>query len=254
MRRAFTIANKEYRTYFGSPGAYIVMGMFTLIMSWMFFNILKSFSQRSMMMMMGGQGTASLTEWVFSPHFSNTTIVLMFLVPALTVRLFAEEKKSRTIDLLMTSPITATDIVVGKLLAAIMMVWTMVSIMAIYPAITYYFTKFDVGPLLSGLLGLYLLSGVFVAIGVFASSLTESMIVAYVVALVLNLFMIVIGWGSMTMEGPTAQAIFDYLSIMNHFGDFTKGTIDTSGVIYMSSLIFFFGFLTHRVVESARWR
>jgi ABC-2 type transport system permease protein len=252
--KSLTIASKEYRTYFTGPGAYVVMALFFFLMSWMFFQILSAFASRSLMFMMQGGKGLSLTEYVFGPHFGNVNVVLLIMIPALTMRLFAEEKKSRTMDLLMTSPITATEIVAGKFFAGTGVVWTILATMAIYPLSTSFFAHFDKGPIVTSFLGLFLLAGVYVSIGVFASSLTENVIIAYFVAFVIELFFWVIGWASASLDSPGAQSVFNYLSIVTHFGDFTKGIIDTSAVIYYLSLMFFFCFLTQRVVESARWR
>jgi ABC-2 type transport system permease protein len=254
--KALTIAAKEYKTYFAGPTAYVVSALFTFLMSWMFFQILSAFASRSLMMMMqgGGKGGLSLNDYVFGPHFGNVNVVLLIMVPALTMRLFAEEKKNHTLDLLMTSPLTAAEIVIGKFLGGVLVVWTILAVLAIYPISTSFFAQFDKGPLLTSFLGMALISAVYVSIGVFASSLTESVIIAYFVAFVIELFFWVIGWASASMDGPTAQGVFNYLSIVTHFGDFTKGIVDTSGVIYYLSLIFFFCFLSHRTIESARWR
>jgi ABC-2 type transport system permease protein len=253
MSKTLTIAKKEYKSYFTGPVAYVVMGLFIFLMSWMFFQILAAFAQRAPMAMMQGKGM-SLNDYVFGPHFGNVNVVLLIMVPALTMRLFAEEKKNRTLDLLMTSPLTAWQIVAGKFLAGVFVVWTILATLAVYPLSTLFFAHFDKGPVLTGFLGLGLLSAVYVAIGVFASSLTESVIIAYFVAFVLELFFWVVGWASASMDGTGSQAFFNYLSIVSHFGDFTKGIIDSSGVIYYLTLMFFFCFLTHRVVVSARWR
>lgn len=254
MKKSFVIAMKEYRSYLSGPVAYVVMGLFIFLMSWMFYQILLAFTNRSLMMMFQGGKGMSLNEYVFAPHFSNVNVILLIMIPALTMRLFAEEKKNRTIDLLMTSPLTATEIVLGKFLAGLLVVWSILAFMVVYPGVTSFFGHFDKGPIMTSFVGLALLSGVYVAIGVFASSLTESVIIAYFVAFVVEMFFWVIGWASASMEGPESQSIFNYLSIVSHFGDFTKGVIDTSAVIYYVSLMFFFCFMTHRVVESARWR
>src|SRR5580698_9653667 len=237
MSKTLTIARKEYKSYFTGPVAYVVMGLFVFLMSFMFFQILAAFAQRSPMMMMQGRGM-SLNDYVFTPHFGNVNVVLLIMVPALTMRLFAEEKKNRTMDLLMTSPLTATQIVLGKFIAGLLVVWTILATLGIYPLVTTLFSHFDKGPILTAFLGLALLSGVYVGIGVFASSLTDNVIIAYFLAFVLELFFWVIGWASSSMEGATSQSVFNYLSIVAHFGDFTKGMIDISAVIYYVTLMF----------------
>src|ERR1700683_4235965 len=198
MNKTFIIAGKEYKSYFTGPVAYVVTGLFVFLMSWMFFQILAAFAQRSPLIMMQGRGM-SLNDYVFAPHFGNVNVVLLIMIPALTMRLFAEEKKNRTMDLLMTSPLTAAQIVIGKFFAGLLVVWTILATLAVYPLVTLIFSHYDKGPILTSFLGLALLSGVYVAIGVFASSLTENVIIAYFVAFVLSLFFWVIGWASSSM-------------------------------------------------------
>ena len=253
MKKIMIIAAKEYRTYFTGLMAYAVGGLFTFLMSLMFYFAFARFANVSMQLAaQGGKGT--INDYVFAMQFGNVNLVLLIIIPALTMRLFAEEKRNRTMDLLMTSPLTATEIVVGKFLAGCLIVWSILAIMVVYPLTSSLFTTFDKGPVLTSFLGLFLISGVYVSIGVFASSLTENGIIAFVLAFVISLFFWVVGWASVSMDSPAAQSFFNYVSIISHFGDFTKGVIDVSSVVYYLSLIFFFGFLTQRVVESARWR
>lgn len=253
MRKIFVIAAKEYKTYFTGPIAYVLMALFFALMSFMFVNIFSAFAGRSAMMMMQGGGM-SLNDYVFGPEFGNVNVVLLIMIPAITMRLFAEEKRNRTMDLLMTSPISAGEIVTGKFLAGVFIVWTILATMAIYPLTVRFFSSFDKGPVLTSFLGIGLMSAVYVAIGIFASSLTENVLIAYFVAFVISLFFWVIGWAAVSVDGSTAQGVLNYLSVVTHFSDFTKGNIDVSAVIYYCSLVFFFCFLTDRVVESARWR
>src|ERR1700691_5122335 len=146
MRKIFVIASKEYKTYFTGPIAYVIMALFFLLMSFMFVSIFSAFAGRSTMMMMQGGGM-SLTDYVFGPEFGNVNVVLLIMIPALTMRLFAEEKKNRTMDLLMTSPLTATQIVAGKFIAGLLVVWSILATLAIYPAATSLFSHFDKGPI-----------------------------------------------------------------------------------------------------------
>ena len=253
MKKVWVIAAKEYKTYFTGPIAYVVMALFFFLMSFMFTNIFSAFASHSVQMMMQGGGM-SLTDYVFGPEFGNVNVVLLIMVPALTMRLFAEEKKNRTMDLLMTSPLTATEIVVGKFIAGVLIVWTILATLAIYPLVVRFFSAFDKGPVLTSFFGIGLISAVYIAIGIFASSLTENVIIAYFVAFVISLFFWVIGWASASVEGSVAQTVLNHLSIVSHFAEFTKGTVDTGAVVYYLSVVFFFCFLTNRVVESSRWR
>lgn len=254
MRKAFVIAKKEYRSYLTGPMAYTILGITTFVISWMFFQMLAKFSRDAAFSMYGGRGGPSLNDYVFAGLFSNANVILLILVPAFTMRLFAEEKKNRTMDLLMTSSLTATEIVLGKFLGGLCIVWTIVAFLGVYPLVISFFANFDKGPVLTGLLGVFFMTGVYVAVGLFASSLTENAIIAYILALMMSLFLWVIGWASGSADGPTAQAVFNHLSVVTHFMNFIKGVVDSSSVVYYFTLMFFFCFLTHRVVESARWR
>ncbi|MCC6278415.1 MAG: ABC transporter permease subunit [Oligoflexia bacterium] len=249
MKKITTIALKEYRGYFQGFTAYAIMALFMGLMSFMFMMIVEAYRRASFT----GQ-KFDLAQTVFGSHFGNTNVVLLILIPALTMRLFSEEYKGRTMDLLLTAPITATEIVLGKFFAGLLIVWTMIALVALHPLALRAVGSFDAGPVLTSLIGLMLLSGVYVAIGLFASALTESIIVAFFTGLALSLFMWVVGWAGMGSESQVTQTVFNHLSISNHFSNFARGTIDTSAVVYYVSLIFLFCFLTHRVVESARWR
>ncbi len=255
MTKILYIANRDFKSYFTGLVAYVAAGLFMMLMSWMFFNVFVYFANNQYQMMaQGNHQSFSLNEYVFAPHFSNVNVILLIMIPALTMRLFAEERKNRTLDLLMTSPLTAGQIVAGKFIAGLGIVWTIIGTLALYPIVTSFFGHFDKGPILTTFLGLGLLTSVYVAIGIFASSLTESAIIAFIVAFVIEMFFWVIGWAGASMESAMGQTVFNYLSIVGHYADFTKGIIDTSGVIYYVSMAFFFCFLSQRVLESARWR
>jgi ABC-2 type transport system permease protein len=249
MKKIWTIAKKEYKGYFQGFTAYVIMAMFMGLMSFMFMMILNAYRQATFT----GQ-KFDMAQTVFGAHFGNTNVVLLILIPALTMRLFAEEYKGRTMDMLLTAPITATEIVLGKFFAGLMIVWTMLGLVALHPLCISLIGKFDKGPVIASFIGMMLLSGVYVSIGLFASALTESIVVAFFTGLALSLFMWVIGWAGMGAESQVTQAVFNHLSVSNHFMIFARGTLDTSSIIYFCSLMFLFCFLTQRVVESARWR
>jgi ABC-2 type transport system permease protein len=256
MKNIMTIAIKEFRGYISGSGFYFITGLFTTLMSFIYFMILKSFMERSnqMMAMMGKTDGANMHREIFVSHISTVNLILLFLIPFLTVRLLAEEKKLRTFDLLLTSPITATDIVLGKYFAVLAASWFLIFISFLYPAVTALFTHVQWGPLLAAYAGMMLLAAVYASIGLFASSLTDNMILAGFISIILSLGLWFLGSLQMVVEGPTATAIANHISVANHFGQMLQGSVQIVAIVFFLSLAFLNVFLTQRVVESARWR
>lgn len=257
MRSILTIASKDFRGYFSGAGFYVIAGLFTAFLSYTYLMQLDHFASRSAMQMyqMGGQGAGlNLHNEVIIGHISSLNLVLLFLIPFLTVRLFAEEKKMRTFDLLLTSPVTATEIVLGKYLAALGVVSALIVLSLLYPIATLYFTPIQWGPLASAYVGLFFVAGIYVAVGLFASSLTESVILAGFLAIILSLLLWFIAWGGSMAEDQLWQSVLKHLSMPTHFQDFLRGTIQTSSLVFSFSVIGIYTFLTQRVIESARWR
>jgi ABC-2 type transport system permease protein len=179
--------------------------------------------------------------------------VLVILVPVITMRSFAEEKRSGTYELLMTSPLSITEIIAGKFLGCVAFLLIMIGLTGIYPIILMAYGNPELGIMASGYLGLTLLAIAFATVGLLTSSLTENQIIAAVICLVLLLLFYVIAWPAET-AGPVLGAVLKYLSLTEHFGEMVKGIIDTKDLTYFVSVIFLSLFLTHRSVESVRWR
>lgn len=256
MKRAFIIAGKDFRSLVTSPMFFLAAGASTLLMSYSYLRNLKQFSDSSLMsaMQMGGESGMNIHMTVFMGHISITNLLFILLTPAITMRLLSEEKKMRTYDLLLTSPITATDIAVGKFLAAFCAGMVLVAISLAYPLVTRLVADFSVRQLLSSYLGLALVTGTYVAVGVFSSSLTESVLLAVVFGWILNLCLWFVAQGADFMEGSQFVSVMEHLSIGQHFANFVKGTMNLGSAVFMLSCIVFFVFLTQRVVESSRWR
>ncbi len=257
MKPTLTIFWKELKGHLTSPSYYAITFFYTLLMSYIYFVQLRSFSQRSLQYMIQSQGRGdglNLHQQVIAGHISFINLIFLFLVPIITVKYFTEEKKARTFDLLLTSPITATQIVMGKMMAAIAATWILVAISLIFPVVTSLFAQIQWGVLASSYIGIFLLAAIYASIGVFASSLTDSVLVSGFMGIILCLFTWFVSWGSEISENPLMQEIFGYLSIAKHFGQFIQGSVEIVGFAFCFSLIFFFGFITQRVVESARWR
>jgi ABC-2 type transport system permease protein len=248
------IAQRELRSYFASPIAYIVIGFFVLLFGFFFYSLLLFFNQQSMQAM-GFQGgpTQNVNEQLIRPLFLNASVVLLFVLPMITMRTYAEEKRSGTIELLLTSPLTDFQIIMGKFLGAMALYAAMLAVTFVHMAVLFAYGNPEWLPIATGYLGLLLMGGCFIAVGLLISSLTKNQIVAGMVTFAVFLLLWVINWvGSFT--GPTTQQLLDYLSITNHLDDFTRGIIDTKHLVYYVSFIAFGLFLTARSVDMERWR
>lgn len=256
MKSTFAIAGKELRILFTSPMAYVVTAVFILITGYLYYNIVLFASTQSMQIMraQGALPQINLNDLIFRPTFHNMAVILMLTLPLITMRLLAEEKKTKTIELLMTSPVPIFAIVMGKYLAA-MAVFTLMLVLTGYmPLLMGYYGSIQWMPILTGYLGIWLLGGVFIAVGLLASSLTENQIIASFISFGAVLILWLIGWLSQGMADSPLGPFLIYLSIGEHTENFIKGMIDTGDLIYQASLIILGLFITHRVLESQRWK
>ena len=255
MKNSWIIAKRDLGSFFNSPIFYVITTIFLIIYSYIFINILSFFSMQSVQ---SGQfqqmGIAlNINEMVIEPSFQNMAVILLLMIPIVTMRSFSEEKKSKTFRLLLSSPINLKEIVLGKFLACMIVVMVMVLLSSYSLGFLFMIAEPDLGPVLTGYLGVLLMAGCYVSVGVFASSLTENQIVAAVITFGFSLFMWVIGWGSQSTDSATGQ-VLEYLSIMEHMDRFLKGIIETSDLTYYLTFIIFGLILCHRVLDSNRWR
>ena len=249
------IFKKEMRLYFGSPVAYVVFTFFLVISGWFFSTIFLFYSDASMRSFMQPQFGQNLNviENVMRPLFTNMSVVLLFFIPMLTMRLFAEEQKSGTIELLLTYPVRDGEVLAGKYLAALALYGLLLALTLLYPALIAYFTRVEWGPILSGYLGLVLTGAVFLAVGVLVSSLTENQIVAGFGTFGILLAFWIVGWGA-EFAGGNLRAVLQYLSVGDHLDTFTRGLIDTKDLVYYVTGAALALFLTLRSLESKRWK
>jgi ABC-2 type transport system permease protein len=255
MSNVLAIANKELRSYFASPIAYIVIGLFALLYGYFFVTLLAYFIRMSMQMGQFGQGpqSANVNQQLIRGLLQNVTILVLFLMPMVTMRAYAEEKRSGTIELLLTSPLTDFQIVMGKFLGALALWAIMLAVSLIHIGILFMYGNPEWKPIVTAYVGLLLLGGCFISVGLFISSLTKNQIVAGMVTFAVFLILWIITWiGS--FSGPTMDKLTSYLSIIDHFDDFSKGVIDTTHLIYYISFMTFGLFLTAKSVDSERWR
>jgi ABC-2 type transport system permease protein len=251
-----SIWGREVRTYFKTPSFYIIIGLFLTFMSFTWIMLLNSFTAKvaKMAFTQGGEQGLNLHRQVFMTLMENVNFVLLILVPFLTARLLAEEKKLKTFDLLLTSPITSAQIVMGKYLGGLSITWLLCGLTFLYPLSVAKFTEIQWGVLLTAYTGLLLVVAMYVAIGLFASSLTDSNLLSGFVAIILSLGLWYMSWGSATAVSPLAIQIFDHLSVAQHFSKMLEGSIQIISFAFTLSVITLFCFLSERVVESERWR
>lgn len=256
MQNIFTLMGKELRLYFISPIAYVVAMVFLAVSDFLFYSQIRFYSGLSLQMMQiqGNLPQLNIHDAVFRPTLMNMSIILLLIMPMLTMRLFAEEKKGRTTELLMTSPISITQIVLGKFFAA-MVVYLLLLLLSLHlPLILSIATEISWKPLFSSYLGLFLMGGVFLSFGLFASALTENQIIAAVIAFGILIGLWMAGVSGHNAGGGAFGEVANYLSISGHLDGFIKGLLGTRGVTYFISMTILGLFLTHRVVESQRWK
>jgi ABC-2 type transport system permease protein len=256
MTNILAIAQKELKSYFSSPIAYVVIGFWSLLYGYFFVAILSYFMRQSMQMnQFGMQGPQSMNvnQQLIRPLLQNVNILVLFLMPMVTMRTYAEEKRSGTMELLLTSPVTDFQIILGKFLGAMALYGAMLAVTLIHIGLLFVYGHPEWKPIVTTYIGLLLFGGCFVSLGLFISSLTKNQIVAGMVTFAVFLLLWIITWiGS--FSGPTVDKITQYVSILDHLDDFGKGVLDTTHLIYYLSFISFGLFLTAKSVDSERWR
>ena len=254
MKNIWAISKKELKTYFTSPIAYVVIAIFILIVGYFFYSLIWWFNSQSLQAAQNPYylQQMNINQMVYSPLFHNISIILLFSLPLLTMRLFSEEKKEGTDELLYTSPISINQIIIGKYIAALIVLAAMLLITGIFSIFTFSYGNPELAPILSGYLGLFLMGAAFIAIGIFYSSLTENQIVSASLTFGTLLLFWILNWASFSAGGMWKD-VLNYLSFFQHFDDLTKGIIDTSDLVYYLSFAFLGVFLTHSVIQSRRW-
>src|SRR5438477_3913430 len=246
MRNALIICRKELRSYFVSPIAYVLLVMFALIFGLFFWLFLQRFVMFGMEMQMRGQMyPMNLNDEMIRPLLSNASVTALFFIPMITMRLFAEEKRTGTIELLVTSPIRDIEVIIGKWLAALALYSCMLLFTALNFAFIFKYGNPDWKPLVIGYLGLLLQAGALLAIGTFISTLTRNQIIAGALTFGVCLLLWVLEWVS-GYETATWAQVLSYMSVITHFESFAKGVLDSKDAIFYLTLIFLGLFFTAR--------
>lgn len=260
MSGTLTIAWKEIKGFMLRPAFYVICFLLTVLFSYSFNISVIQFVQMSGAMMMhqgmgGGAQQSNIHYMVFLKQLSMLNLLMIFAVPALTMKLFSEEKKMHTFDLLLTAPVTSFQIVLGKFLAAAAAILFIVLLSMIYPVSTALFVEnIKWGPLIIAYGGLFLVGLVYVSMNLFCSSLTESILISFVMSVILNVSIWFIGMGVEIVDSQAARQIFEHISLNSHLSGLVEGTIRSQGIIFILSAVGLFLFLCERIVESHRWR
>lgn len=253
--KIWPVFKKEMRLYFTSPVAWVIMTIFLLIAGYFFYSIFAFFTMASMQSAMNPSmaGQLNVTDSVMRPLFSNLSVILLLLLPMVTMRLFAEERRSGTIELLLTYPVRDGAVLLGKYLAAFALYAIMIALTLVYPLIIFYFARLEWGAVLTGYVGLLLMGAAFLAVGLFASSLTENQIVASITTFGILLMFWVLGW-SADYAGGTLGKVLQHLSLIEHNDSFSKGVFETKDIVYYVNFTVLALFLTLRSLETRRWK
>ena len=280
MRSLWAIAAREVRTYFTSPLAYVVIGVFLALSGYIFWVSLVRYSD--LCLRFGSNpyflNQLNVNDLVIRPLFGSIGVIFLLMMPAISMRLLSEERKSGTAELLFTCPVTTTQVVVGKFLGAAVLPAAMLAITVTYPLIITTKASPDLLPTLAGYFGVLLMGLSILSIGVLISAMTENQIIAAVGAFGVNLLLWAISWAAdaaravtlagllnrvslglweklgLGLDGPTLGDLLSRLSVTEHFQDFRKGIVDTEHIVFYLSAMFLALFLTQRVVESRSWR
>lgn len=280
MRNVWTLAGREVRTYFTSPLAYVLTGVFALLSGWIFYASLMRFSE--LCLRFGNNpyyaSQLNVNDLVVRPLFGTMGIILLMMIPLISMRLLAEEKRQGTAELLFTCPVTSAQVVIGKFLGAAVLLAAMLGVTLSYPLLILGSgARPDLKPTLVGYLGVFLLALAFAAIGLLLSSLTENQIVAGAGGFGVLLLLWLLTWVSematitlggmmnlvtmglwdragLGMGGPTLGDLLNAISLIGHSDDFRKGLLDTHNLVYYMSVVFLALFATQQVLESRRWR
>ena len=237
MRVALAVASKEIQTYFTSPMGYIVALVFVALTGYFFVTSIST----------------DIPEASIDGYVTPSALILIFLAPAMTMRLFAEEQKLGTLELLLTSPVRDWEVVLGKYAASLVFFLATLSLTLFYVLLLGYYGNPDWGPVWSGYLGMALYGGAALSIGLLTSSFTNNQIIALVVGFGILLILFVIDQSASLVSG-TASTVLSHIGLTSHLEDFTRGVVDTRDLAYYLTVIAVFLFLTIRSVESRRWR
>lgn len=253
--KALIIACRDVKALLTSPLFLLIAAFCASIWSVTFIRSVFAFAEESVVAQQMGMGSGgNIHTQIIQSHLSWVFIILIFTVPAITMKILTEEKKLHTFDLLLTLPITSTDIVIGKFFAGFFAVLVLIVIALIFPLGLSTIAEVAYGPLLTSFLGLILMAAVYTSVGIFCAALTQSLILSVIMGLIANLSLFLLNGLDSNVENPIVSEILRNLEVAAHFGQFIRGVISTQSIVFLLSVVVFFIFLAQRVIESMRWR
>ncbi len=259
MKSIFAIINKDFKSFFYSPVGYIIIAIFTALSGVFFYLYTSNFVEAAFMDAIRAQQYRMAPQkfnvnlMLIRPYFWNIALISIFTLPAITMRLYSEEKRAGTVELLYTTPITPLQIIIGKFFAGLLFYIVLLIPTMFFQSILFMYGSPEFMPILSGYIGLILMGGAFIGVGLFISTTTENQIIAAIGGFALSLLLWVIGWGA-HYAGPTLGGVLNYISIINHFEDFAQGVIDSTHVIYYILFSFVGLYFSVKMIESVKWR
>ena len=255
MKKVWIISWKELRTYFVLPSAYVIFIVFILFSGIFFYNHLSIFFLSKLQPIPWEEIEAEkdLNHMLIQPYFHSLSI-LFLLIPVITMRLFAEEKRLKTEELLYSTPISSYQIVLGKYLASVILFVLLILFTIQHPIFICMYGNPDPGPIICGYIGLFLVGLAYLSIGLLCSALTDNQIIAAILTFGVICFFWMIGLVRYIIANPAIVDFLRYFSLQEHFHTFTKGLIELKDVTYVLSFAFMGLFLTYQVVESRRWK
>jgi ABC-2 type transport system permease protein len=259
MKKTVAIFEKEFKSFFYSPMAYIVIALFTALTGVFFYLYLSNFIEAAMRDQIMSQQYQQMPQkfnlnlMLIRPYFWNIALISLFTLPAITMRLYSEEKKQGTVELLYTTPLTSVQIILGKFFAGLAFYFVLLVPTMFFQSLLFVYGDPEFLPVLSGYVGLLLLGSAFISIGLFISTMTENQIIAAIAGFAASLLLWVIGWGA-NYTGPVFAPLLQYISIITHFEDFAQGVIDSTHVVYYILFSFLGIYLSLKSIESIRWR
>jgi len=238
FKSIYILSKKELLSYFNSPIAYIFISVFLIVSNWLFFNTFFIVGLNNM------RDYFNILPWIF-----------LFLAPAMTMRLWAEEKKSGTIEFLLTLPITDWQVVIAKFISALTFLFITLLLSISIPISMVFLGSIDFGPIIGSYLGALLLGGSYIALGLFISSLTKNQIIAFILSLAFSFLVFIIGADFLLINMPSwLLPIMRFFGMGNHFNNIAKGVIDSRDIIYYLSFIYLFLWLNQKNIENRGWK
>ncbi|MFT4974896.1 MAG: ABC-2 type transport system permease protein [Myxococcota bacterium] len=255
MKRTLAIARREFDAYFATAIGWLSLSGFILLTGFIFAWIVTAYADQATQASMNpyGGGTMNVNEHLLPDFFGTTSVILLLLTPALSMRLFSEDLKQRSMELLLSSPVTSGEIVLGKYLGAVGFLAIMLLSTAHYMAILWWLSNPDPAVVLANYAGTFLMASAFLAVGLLTSAMTQSQLIALVLSfgtLLLLWFMSGIG----SLATGTAGEVLSYLSVLSHIEELSRGLLHTKDIVYYMTFIGFFLFATLQRVEAMRWQ